>query len=660
MPTKLRRAGSAAVRAALAALPALCFGVLPALAPSQAAARAVAHDPAHSPAFDPAPASARAAPASPPDAPAQPEAASGFAARAPVAARRFMAVTANAHATRAADDLLAAGASAIDAAIAAQMVLALVEPQSSGIGGGGFLLHYEARTRRVRAYDGRETAPSQANAALFVDPRGEPMRFFDAVVGGRSVGVPGLVRMLEMAHARHGRLPWERLFEPAIRLAREGFEVSPRLHALLQADPFLREDPVAAAYFYDASGQAWPVGHRLRNRALADTLSRIATRGSLALHAGEIARDIVAAVRTHPRNPGSLGERDLAFYRPLERAPLCSDHRRHRVCGMPPPSSGGIAVAQMLAYWRAAPSGTRLAGADAPRMHADTGGAHPGPGGAHLDADGVHRFTEAARLAFADRDRYVADPRFVALPGQRAGEPDAAPAGSLLDPRYLARRAALIGERSMVRAPAGVPPGASPRVEAAWTPEQPATTHLSIVDRYGDAVSLTSSIENAFGARLMVRGFLLNNQLTDFSFAPSRDGAPVANRVEPGKRPRSSMAPTLVLERDGGALTLVIGSPGGPSIVSYVARVLIATLDDGLALQDAIALPNVGSRNGPTELERGRAGAALGDALARRGHPVTFVDMTSGLHGIARRCDAAGCRLHGGVDPRREGLALGR
>jgi gamma-glutamyltranspeptidase/glutathione hydrolase len=309
---------------------------------------------------------------------------------------------------------------------------------------------------------------------------------------------------------------------------------------------------------------------------------------------------------------------------------------------MPPPSSGGIAVAQMLAYWRAAPPGTRLAD------------------DARLDVDGVHRFTEAARLAFADRDRYVADPGFVALPGQRAGEPDAAPAGSLLDPRYLAQRAALIGERSLVHAPAGVPPGAAARGNAAWTPEQAATTHLSIVDRYGDAVSLTSSIESAFGARLMVRGFLLNNQLTDFSFAPARDGAPVANRVEPGKRPRSAMAPTLVFERGSGALALAIGSPGGPSIVSYVARVLIATLDDGLALQDAIALPNIGSRNGPTELERNRAGAALGDALARRGHPVSFVDMTSGLHGIARRCDAAGCRLHGGVDPRREGLALGR
>ncbi|HLS56715.1 MAG TPA: gamma-glutamyltransferase family protein [Zeimonas sp.] len=575
--------------------------------------------------------------------PAQPEASSGYAERSATQARRFMAVTANPHASRAARDVLAAGGSAIDAAIAAQMVLTLVEPQSSGIGGGGFLLHYDAGTRMVRAYDGRETAPSAATPSLFVARDGVPMAFFDAMVGGRSVGVPGLVRMLELAHRRHGRLPWQRLFEPAIRLARDGFDVSPRLHALLERDPYLREDPAAAALFYDAQGRAWPVGQRLRNAALADTLSRIATTGSLALHAGEVARDIVAAVRTHPRNPGLLGERDLAFYRPLERAALCTDHRRYRVCGMPPPSSGGIAIAQMLAYWRASPASLRLATLDG-----------------RLDAAGVHRFTEAARLAFADRDRYVADPAFVALPGHGLGEATGAVRGSLLDPRYLAARAALIGERSMVRAAPGAPDGMALPGAQARSPELAATTHLSIVDARGNAVSMTSSIENAFGARVMVRGFLLNNQLTDFSFAPEDAGAPVANRVQPGKRPRSSMSPTIVLDRATGALVLAIGSPGGPSIVSHVARVLIAVLDDGLDVQRAISLPNVGSRNGPTELERGRAEPSLAEALARRGHPVELVDMTSGLHGIARRCAAGRCRLEGGVDPRREGLALGR
>lgn len=575
--------------------------------------------------------------------PAQPEASSGHREREPAHARRFMAVTANPLASRAAFDVLAAGGSAVDAAIAAQMVLGLVEPQSSGIGGGGFLLHYDAKTRAVRAYDGRETAPAGAGEALFVGRGGEPMEFFEAAVGGRSVGVPGLVRMLELAHARHGRLPWKRLFEPAIRLAREGFEISPRLHALLARDPHLREDPAAAALYYDAQGRARPVGERLRNPALADTLSRIASEGSLALYAGPVARDVVAAVRGHPRNPGSLGERDLAFYRPVERAPLCTAHRRYRVCGMPPPSAGGIAIAQILAYWRAAPAGTRLA---------TRAGA--------LDPDGAHRFLEAARLAFADRDRYVADTDFVALPGQRVGEPVAAVRGSLLDPGYLARRAALIGARSMVHAPAGVPGGAADDGAGGWSPELAATTHLSIVDARGNAVAMTSSIENAFGARIMVRGFLLNNQLTDFSFAPSQDGAPVANRVEPGKRPRSAMSPTLVLDRASDALVLALGSPGGPSIVSYVARVLVEVLDDGLGLQRAISLPNLGSRNGPTELERGRVAPELAEALRARGHPVELVPMTSGLHGIARRCDARGCELEGGADPRREGLALGR
>lgn len=572
-----------------------------------------------------------------------PEAATGYTERSPARASRFMAVTANRHATRAAYDVLAAGGSALDAAIAAQMVLTLVEPQSSGIGGGGFLLAYDARTRRVRAYDGRETAPAAATPRLFLDADGHPLGFFEAAVGGRAVGVPGVLRMLELAHARHGRLAWARLFEPAIRLAREGFSVSPRLHRLLDADRYLRSDPRAAAYFYDVQGRAWPVGHRLRNPALADTLSRIATGGSLALHAGPIAADIVAAVRGDPRGAGVLGEHDLAFYRARERAPLCFAHRRYRVCSMPPPSSGGIAIDQILAYWRMAAPGLHLA---------DRAGT--------LVADGVHRFTEATRLAYADRGRYVADTDFVALPGQRPGEAVSAAPGTLLDPAYLAARAALIGARSMDRAAPGTPgrtaagPGAPPG------PERPSTTHLSIVDAAGNAVSMTSSIENAFGARLMVRGFLLNNQLTDFAFVPTRDGHPRANRVEPDKRPRSAMSPTIVTWRAGGALALVIGSPGGRAIICYVAQTLIEVLDDGLDVQQAVASPHACSTNGPTLLERGRADASLDAALAARGHAVRRIEMTSGLHGIERRCDARGCTLAGGVDPRREGTALGR
>ncbi|TXL66263.1 gamma-glutamyltransferase family protein [Zeimonas arvi] len=573
---------------------------------------------------------------------ARPEAATGFAPRDAVHGRGWMAVTANRHASDAAGAILAAGGSALDAAIAAQMVLGLVEPQSSGIGGGAFLLHYRARDRRLEAWDGRETAPAAADERLWLDARGQPRPFFEAVVGGRAVGVPGLVRMLERAHARHGRLPWGRLFEPAIALARDGFPVSPRLHALLARDPALRDDPEAAALYYDEAGKARPVGYLLRNPALADTLAQVARRGSLALHAGPIARAIVDKVRSHPSNPGLLGEHDLAFYRPAVREAVCFDHRAHRVCGMPPPSSGGVTVAQMLKLWRAAPAQLTTRGGDG------------------LDPDGAHRFAEVGKLAFADRDRYLADPDFTA-PGQGSSG-DAMLVSALLDDRYLARRAAAIGELALpTPVAAGHPAALSGRpLAAAPSPELPSTTHLSIVDRQGNLVSMTSSIESAFGARIMVRGFLLNNQLTDFSFAPSRDGEPIANRVEPGKRPRSSMAPAIVFDRATGAPALVIGSPGGPQIIQYVARSLIAILDEGVDPQRAVSLPNLGNRNGVTELERGRVPASLAEALRRRGHRVEFVDMTSGLHAIALDCrprlgqDRA-CRLTGAVDPRREG-----
>lgn len=565
----------------------------------------------------------------------QPESATGFAARATVTGQRLMVVTANAHASRAALEILDLGGSALDAAIAAQMVLGLTEPQSSGIGGGAFLLHFDAARDRVQAWDGRETAPGAADATLLLDPRGQPLDFLTALVGGRAVGTPGVVRMLEAAHARHGRLPWSRLFEPAIRLAREGFEISPRLHQLLTLDAHLARDPQAARLFHDDTGRAHPIGHRLRNPDYADTLAQIAQRGSLALHTGPIARDIVQAVQSHPTNPGRLNEHDLAFYRAIEREALCTPWRDYLVCGMPPPSSGGIAVSQILGM---------LAALGSPRL-AD---AHHG-----LMPDGVHALTEAARLAFADRNHYVADPDFTPLPE------------GLLDSRYLAGRAALIGERSMGRALPGQPRGAPLALADPGSPEQAATTHLSIIDATGNAVSMTSSIEYVFGAHLMVRGFLLNNQLTDFSFAPTHNGQAVANRVEPGKRPRSSMAPTLVFQRnpDGrrGPLLMVVGSPGGSQIIGYVASLLQTTLADGLTPDQALALPHALSRNGPTELELGRTPDALVQALRARGHELSLRPLTSGLHVISRHCDGRGrCTLTGSVDPRREGLALGR
>ncbi|NLD70055.1 MAG: gamma-glutamyltransferase family protein [Limnobacter sp.] len=586
----------------------------------------------------------------------RPEGATGYRARQALRGQGWMAVTAHPHASETAARILAAGGSALDAAIAAQMTLTLVEPQSSGIGGGAFLLHFDAARKRLSAWDGRETAPLAADETLFLDADGRPLGFFEAVVGGRAVGVPGVLRMLEHAHREHGRLPWARLFEPAIALARDGFGISPRLHRLLAADPALRADPEAAALFYADDGQPHPVGHRLRNPALADTLARIAERGSLALHAGPIARDIADRVQRHPQNPGRLGEHDLAFYRPVERDPLCVEHGPDRVCGMPPPG-GGLAVAQMLGLWRAATGTTAsplAAGPDA------------------LDADGAHRFAEIGRLVFADRDLYLADPGFAPIPG---GAP------ALLGPAYLAQRARLVGERAMTQpaAPGRVaemaaertrfPAGPVPSAGRAAAPagdsfERSATTHLSIVDAWGNAVSMTSSVENAFGSRIMVRGFVLNNQLTDFSFAPTSNGKPVANRVEPGKRARSAMSPTMVFDRDSGALRLVIGSPGGPSIVHFVARSLIAILDDGIDPQAAVSLPNLGNRNRPdTELERGRAPPALVDALRRRGHGIRLAEMTSGLHAIAVDCppatrDHRRCTLTGAVDPRREGLAI--
>jgi len=584
----------------------------------------------------------------------------------------MMAATANPHATRAAFMMLERGGSALDAAIAAQMVLTLTEPQSSGIGGGAFLMHYDARSQVVQAWDGRETAPAAATEKLFEGRDGKPLAFFDAVVGGRSVGTPGVLRMLEAAHTKHGRLPWAMLFEPAIRLSDQGFEVSARLNQLLAIDPHLRRDPTAARYFYDANNSPWPVGHRLKNPELADTLAQIARRGSLALHSGPIARDIVEAVRSHPVNPGLLDQRDLAFYQPKVRAPLCSSFRGRTICGMPAPSSGAIAVAQILGLYDAA---------GAPRFTSTD---------AHPQAEGVHVFTQAGRLAFADRNQYVADPDFVKLPT------------GIIDPDYLKRRASLIGPRDMGRTLPGDPPGAPHLRVSEATLEQPGTSHLSIVDARGNAIAMTTTIEDQFGARLMVRGFLLNNQLTDFSFAAQANGMPVANRVEPGKRPRSSMAPTLVFEQSAfasaaitapavsarhhhrtgssstrsssiaarppadsvmapGPLVMTLGSPGGSQIIGYVARTLLATIGDGLDVQTAISMPNLGNRNGPTELEAGRVSASLADSLRVKGHEIREIDMTSGLQAIERRCDRAGrCTLAGGADPRREGLVIGR
>ena len=537
-------------------------------------------------------------------------------------AAQYMVAAANPHAARAGIEMLRAGGSALDAAIAVQMVLNLVEPQSSGIGGGAFLLYWDAAAERISVFDGRETAPAAARPDRFLRADGAPMSLPEAIGSGNSIGIPGVLRMLQLAHGKHGRLPWRRLFEPAIRLAEQGFAVSPRLHRLIAADPLLGRLPAARAYFYLPDGKPLPIGHRLKNPELAAVLRRVAADGADAFYRGQIARDIAAAVAAHPK-PGDLTEQDLAGYRALEREPLCGDYRSYRICGMPPPSQGGTAVLAILGILEHLPIAT----------------ARPSSSGA------VHLFAEAGRLAYADTNRYVGDPDFVQVP-----------TAGMVDPDYLRGRAQLVRpERSMGSAAPGTPPGARGAAQLTdHTQESAGTSHLSIIDAKGNAVAMTTTVESAFGSRVLVHGFLLNNQLTDFSFVPEEDGRPLANRVEAGKRPRSSMAPSFVFT-PGGALWMSLGSPGGSAIINYVAKTLVGVIDWKLPLQAAIAAPNMGSRNRDTEIERGTVLENLAAALRAMGHPVAAVDLVSGVHGIVRTPRG----LEGGADPRREGVALG-
>jgi gamma-glutamyltranspeptidase/glutathione hydrolase len=542
----------------------------------------------------------------------------------PAQAQRQMVVAAHPMAAEAGLAMLRAGGSAIDAAVATQAMLSLVEPQSSGLGGGAVMLHWDAAARRLAAWDGRETAPAAASPGLFLRD-GQPMGFHEAAVGGRAVGVPGALRMLEAVHRLHGKLPWAQLFAPAIAAAEEGFTVTPRLAALvvLEADR-LRRDPQARAYFLP-DGKPVAEGQRLRNPALAATLRTIAEQGADALHRGPIAAEIAGAVRGNV-NPGLLTTDDLAGYAPVRRDSVCGPYRGFTVCGMPPPSSGGVAVLQILGV---------LAHQD---IAVDPRG---------LDA--AHLLGEAGRIAFADRNRYLADADHVAVPLR-----------GLLDPAYLLLRAQLLDRDRAIAAPRpGNPPwqGGSP---LASQPEQPehGTSHLSIIDAAGDAIALTTTIEDIFGAHAMVRGFLLNNELTDFSFLPELDGRPVANRVGPAKRPRSSMSPTIVFGPDG-LPVVVVGSAGGSRIIGHVAQALVAMLDWGMEPQAAVSLPRVGALNAGLELEAGTGAAALAPALQARGFPVEVRTMNSGLHAIRVLRGPDGVRLLGGADPRRDGVAVG-
>jgi len=576
--------------------------------------------------------------------PVQPEAASGYTPKPGWAYPHFAVAAAHPLAVQAGQYILQLGGSAIDAAVAVQMVLALVEPQSSGIGGGAFLLY--ASAGQVHAYDGRETAPAGVHDHWFLRPDGQALNFYDAAVGGRAVGVPGVVRMLELAHHEHGRLPWTQLLQPAIELAEHGFSISPRLHTLLAQDRFLAQDPVARAYFYDPQGQPWPIGHTLRNPELAVVLRAVAEQGARALHEGTIAQAIVTKVQGHTHRPGALNLTDLAAYQPRKRQALCSHYqaqaRKYWLCGFPPPSTGGIAVGQILGI---------LEHTDAAVMPLENG---------TPSAQWLHYYHEAARLAWADRALYVADPDFVSAP---AGD-----WASLLAPDYLAERARLISPQPMKTAPAGVP-SHSTIAHYAPMPEQAeyGTSHISITDAWGNALAMTSSIEDQFGARQMVStdpqrlgGFLLNNQLTDFSFVPTDvNGRPIANRIAPGKRPRSSMAPTLVLDSNTGEVVASAGSPGGALIIHYTAKAVHGMLQWGLSPQQAIDLPNFASLGGPLLLETGRFNANTVQSLQNQGTPIQSMTMTSGLH-ILHRSQLSGQPVWlGGADPRREGIVLG-
>ncbi|MDE3270776.1 gamma-glutamyltransferase [Pseudoalteromonas sp. G4] len=551
----------------------------------------------------------------------EPEANTGLTEKQQVVAHKYMVSAANPYAVEAGAAVLAKGGSAVDAAIAVQLVLTLVEPQSSGIGGGLFLLHYDKSQQHLTSFDGRETAPAKATESLFLDGKGKPIRWIEAVVGGRSVGVPGALAALNQAHSRYGKLPWAELFVDAIKLSENGFIVSPRLEKLvsLKINPGVSLIDNTKAYFMP-NGEPLKAGTVKKNPELAALYREIAEKGVLAFYQGDNAKQLVNTVTKSDIAPGTISEQDLANYRSVERKPVCAPYKAYNVCSMAPPSSGGITVLQIMAL---------LEQSNAPLKE-------------NWDVDSVHAFTQASRLAFADRDFYIADPDFVKVPTE-----------NMLNATYLKERSLLISQSDMGRA---LPGDFSTDWSVAQVNyEQPNTSHVSIVDADGNAVSMTTSIEMGFGSALMVNGYLLNNQLTDFTFNPKIDGKPVANRVEPIKRPRSSMAPVMVFNKDG-TLKLVIGSPGGSRIINYVAKALVGILDFGLSPQQAIELANITNRNRVTTLEKGSDIEFIKPALEAKGHTVVIRDLNSGIHAVMIEGD----KLLGAADPRREGIALGQ
>lgn len=566
-----------------------------------------------------------------------------------VRTQNFAAATANPLATQAACEVLRDGGSAMDAAVTAQAVLGLVEPQSSGLGGGGFLLHYDANAGTVTAYDGRETAPAAAtpNYLRWISDTNHAEPQPDTRTSGRSIGVPGIVQMLHTAHTEHGHTPWSDLFAPAIQLADNGFDISPRLAAsIAEAAPLLRIDNEAAHYFLTTDSTGKPAGTQLTNPAYAKTLSTIATDPD-AFYTGAIAHDIAqaAADTSSGRTPSMMTPNDLAAYTIKKRQPLCTPYRNYTICGMPPPSSGGITVAAALGILEHFPMNNY-----AP-IDLDLNGGRP-------TVMGVHLIAEAERLAYADRDAYIADTDFVALPG---GSPE-----TLVNPQYLAERAALISEHHTMGT---AQPGQFDIPGAVMPTEEHGTSHISIVDADGNAVSLTTTVESAFGSGHMVDGFILNNQLTDFAANPvGPDGTAVANRLEPGKRPRSSMAPTLIFDQADtglGPLHAVVGSPGGSVIIQFVIKTIVAIQDWGLDPQQAVSMVDFGAANSPKtniggehpiiDTTHNGDNDPLVTGLRALGHQIDLTQQSSGLSALVRTPSG----WIGGADPRREGTVMG-
>ncbi|HUO99355.1 MAG TPA: gamma-glutamyltransferase [Rhizomicrobium sp.] len=538
-------------------------------------------------------------------------------------ARHHMIAAANPYAAQAGLAMLRKGGSAVDAAIATQMVLNLVEPESSGIGGGAFMLVWDPKTRKMTSFDGRETAPASAKPTMFLDANGIPRGHMDAIPGGLSVGVPGTLAMLELAHKKYGKLPWAILFQPAIDLAEKGVPVTNKLAGELHDFPRIAAMPDVKRYFSRPDGTPMLAGDTLKNPELAATLRLIAKRGARAFYSGAIARAIAQKVQHAPVNPGGMTVKDIAAYRAVERAPVCGTYRTYKICSMGPPSSGGIAVLQILAMLERYKSG---------ELEPDT-------------LSEVHLFSQASRLAFADRDMFVADPAFVRVPVR-----------GLLDRRYLEQRSVLIDAgRDMGTAEPGTPPSERTELAPQREHELAGTSHLSIVDDRGLVVSMTTTVEFLLGSEMMVKGFFLNNELTDFSFEPSRGSKPVANAPEPGKRPMSSMAPTIVLDSKG-AFRIALGSPGGPAIIPYVGEALVAMIDGGRDPEATVRLPHFIETNGPLLLEASPTLDALAPRLQAMGYDVkTARGERSGLHIIERTNDG----YTGAADPRREGVAIG-